>query len=458
MSAVFPVTSPTENRSSNDLMLADKLQQLPAQYHWALAEGPLLQAISRNEPMVRGARGRLLGGVVKVSQHLGLAWPLLSLVGLVELLRLLLRQRIAMRKGGSHHDHYPARFFVGFGAGKEEELFVRYCETQADRVGRLDQVNVGSFSVWHGVDIVSGLRSLVRALAVAKMALAALPPECAPWRADFFTYVGMRAGYFAYMRAWFEILKTKTGARVDEIAFLTGYIPAFAAVEVGLPTCYLQHGMIRHSTLLPAFMRVEALTASDAAFIRRRLPKARVTTHARSRQALVPSQMAREILVASIYYPDPEYISRIKPFVCWANDMKVPIRVRPHPCEDGTFWPGYERAGQVAIDENDDDFFHAIARLQPRLVVSWFSTAMDDALRCGVIPISVCADDDPHVADMVYPLFQRCLRWPQDADSIARLLDDDEYYASVSSRLREGLSEVGAAELWCEGPPTTGVC
>ena len=419
-------------------MLADKLQKLPAQYHWALSDGSLLQAISRNEPMVRGIRGSRLGVVVKVSQHLGLVWPLLSLVGMVELIRLLLRQRVSTRNGSSQDGHYPTRFFVGFGAGREEEYFSRYCETQAGGVGRLDQINVGSFAVWHCVGIVSGLRSLARALAVARMALAALPLELAPWRADFFTYVGMRVGYFAYMRAWFEILKTKTRTRLDEVAFLTGYLPAFAAVEVGLPTCYLQHGMIRHSTLLPAFIRVEALTAAEAAFIRYRLPKTRVTTHSRSRHTLVPSQMAREILVASIYYPDTEYILRIMPFICWANTMKVPIRVRPHPCEDGTFWPGYETAGHVTIEKSDVGFFHAIDRLQPRLVVSWFSGAMDDALRCGVIPVSVCADDDRNVADMIYPLFQRCLRWPQDTESIERLLDDDEYYTSVLSRLREG--------------------
>ena len=443
-------------------MLADNLQKLPAQYHWALADGALLQAMSRNEPVVRGVRGGLLGGLVKVSQYFCLAWPLLSLVGMVELIRLLLRQRVSTRNGNRQDIHYPACFFVGFGAGKEDELFSQYCEGQAGRVERLNQLNVGSFSAWHCVGIVPGLRSLVCVLAVARMALAVLPPECAPWRAEYFTYIGMRAGYFAYMCAWFEILKTKTGTRLEEVAFLTGYIPAFAAVDAGLPTCYLQHGLIRHSTLLPAFMRVEALTTDEAAFIRQRLPGTRVTTHARSTHALIPSQMEREVLVVSIYeIPESggtEYLSRIMPFIGWAHTMKVPVRVRPHPCEDGTFWPVYETAGHVTIEKCDEGFLQAIARLQPRLVVSWFSTAMHDALMCGVIPVSVCADDDRHVADMVYPLFQRCLRWPQDADSIARLLDDDEYYAFVLSRLREGLSEVVAAELWCEGPPATGVC
>ena len=420
-------------------MLSEKLQNFPAQYHWAMADGPLLQAISRNEPMVRGIRGSLLGGLVKVSQHLGLVWPLLSLVGMVELIRLLLRQRVSTRNGSSQDGNYPARFFVGVGAGKEEELFPRYCEKQAGGVGRLDQLNVESFAVWHCVGFVSGLRSLSRALAVARMALAALPLELAPWRADFFTYVGMRVGYFAYMRAWFEILKTKTGTRLDEVAFLTGYIPAFAAVDVGLPACYLQHGMIRHSTLLPAFIRVEALTADEAAFMRRRLPKAHITMCLQPKPTLIPSQMEKEILIASIYL-DAEYMSSITPFIPWASNKKLPIRVRPHPCESSTFWSDYEADGSVTIEKSDADFLQAIDRLRPRFIVSWFSTTLLEALECGVIPVTVCADDDRNVADMIYPLFQRCLRWPQDTESIERLLDDDEYYASVLSRLRDGLS------------------
>ncbi len=437
-------------------MLADNLQKLPAQYHWALADGALLQAISRNEPMVRGTRGRLLGGLVKVSQYLGLAWPLISLAGMLELIRLLLRQHRSTQNGNRQDVHYPTCFFVGFGAGKEAELFSQYCEGQAGSVERLNQLNVDSFSSWHCVGIMPGFRSLARALAVARMAIAALPSECAPWRAEYFTYIGMRAGYFAYMCAWFEILKKKTGIRLGEVAFLTGYIPAFAAVDAGLPTCYLQHGLIRHSTLLPAFMRAEALTIEEADFIRHRSPETRVTTHVRPTHALIPSEMKREVLVASIYeIPESgggEYLSRIMPFIGWANTKSVPVRVRPHPCEDGTFWPAYEAAGHVAIEKCDEGFLQAIARLQPRLVVSWFSTAMHDALMCGVIPVSVCADDDRHVADMVYPLFRRCLRWPQDADLIARLLDDDDYYELVLSRLRRGLSGAGATEFLFEGP------
>lgn len=415
-------------------MIADKLQKLPHQYHWVLADSALLLAITNNRPIVRGVQGHRLSALVKMGQYVGLIWPLLWVVSMVELISLLRWQRKAQNEYRQYHD-YPAHFFVGFGAGPEDHFFKQYFEKHDGKVGKLHQLKIESLAVWHVVGIISGLRSLLQALYTARLAVAALPVELISRRTDFLTYVGMRAGYYAYMRAWFETLKVNS--QLEDVAFISADTAAFAASDAGLPTCYLQHGMTRHSTILPAFARVEALTADEAAHIRRRLPESQITLCPSTKRAIEPTQMAKTILIASIY-GDHAYISLIIPFISWANARKLPLRVRPHPCEKGTFWNGYEVNKIVTIEKNDVDFFETIYRLRPRLVVSWYSTAMEDALKCGVIPLSVCAEDDRHVADMVYPLFQRCLRWPQDEQIIERLLEDDEYYVKVLCRLREG--------------------
>jgi hypothetical protein len=419
----------------------DELHALPSQYHWALADSALLQAITRKEPVALGARGRLLSRLVKVSCRFGMVWALIVLAGISELIRLQRQQRAATKAGDGGVGGYPARFFVGFGAGSEESLFIQYCKKSDIQTERLDQVNVSTFAALHHVSFLSGFRFLVRALVVAKKAINALPFCLSYWRTDFLTCVAMKAGYYAYMRAWFEMLKEEAGLSLAEVAFLAADTAAFAAVDAGLPVCYLQHGMIRHSLLLPAFSRVDALTTYEANHIRRRLPLAKVTVHSQSRRKLEPSLMAREILVASIY-GDIEYMSRIASFVLWANAFNVPLQVRPHPRERSTFWQNYAMVGQVTIEEGDADIFQAIDRLRPRLMVSWFSTALLDALECGIIPVTVCSDDDSYVSDMVYPLFRRCLRWPQDIEIIEQILNDDEYYVSILSRLTEGCGGV----------------
>lgn len=424
----------------SDLIL-DKLQKLPTQYHWALGDGQLLLAIYGNKPMVRTGRGFFLGVLVKLSQCIGMGWPLISLVGMVELIKLLLRQHALVGNKGRNDGDYPPCFFVGFGVGKEEELFLHYSEKQTNRAGRLHQYKIETFAVWHRVSIASGLRSFFYALAVARKALADLPSELANRRDDFLIHIGSKVGYYSYMRSWFELLSIKASANLEEIAFSCQNMAAFAAVDVGIRTAYLSHGMITRCELLPAFTTINVLTTDEAAFMRHRLPKAHVTVYSTSRQTLVPSQMARRILITSCPVGgDARYMLSVMPLVRWAETKKVPVRVRLHPSENNTFfWSNYEEAGLVTIEKGDVDFFQAIAKLRPRLLVSWVSTTLADVLECGVIPVSVCADDDIHVAELVYPIFQRCLRWPRDFESIERLLDDDDHYASVLSRLRAGL-------------------
>lgn len=420
--------------------LSATLQKLPTQYHWVLANEALLSAISRGEPVAWGIRGRRLRGLVNVSQKLGFLWPLLWLVGAVELSKLLIQQCKSTRNGIRRTADYPARFFVGFGAGPEELILKIYSESHPGNVGRLDVFNAGSFADWHRVRFMPGLRALAHALAAARMAVAALPPELAHWHSNFLTSAGMRAGHFAYMHAWFEILKTKAYSHLEEIVFLAGDTAAFAAADVDLPICYLQHGFIQYS-ILPEFTRIEVLTTDEAAFMKEALPQAHISLRPQQSHALVPTQLTREILVTSIY-GDSNCMSRIAPVIAWASAMKIPIRVRPHPCEIGAFWSGYEANGIVSIEKGDAGIIQAINRLRPRLVVSWFSTTLAEALELGIVPVTVCADDDRDVKDTVYPIFQRCLRWPQDSGIVMRLLDDDELYASVLSRLRRELSEV----------------
>ena len=424
-------------------MFINRLQRLHSRYRWVFADGALLSAIIHNKLVYRGKRGCQLNGLVKFACRFGLAWPLICFVSIVDFFILFFRQRRPIRNGKNKIVDYPAYFFVGFGAGNEEKLFQLYAEQHKGKgVGRLDETDIATFADWHHVGLMNGVFSLFSACSVAHQAIEKIPPELMSQRAEFLTHVGMRTGYFAYMHAWFSILEVKQKKEVAEVAFLAASTSAFAATATGISTCYLQHGMIVQSNLLPNFTTVIALTADEAIFMQKRLPQAQISVRKQARPLILSGQMARSVLIASIY-GDVAYMSLVLPFLKWLHALPVPVKVRPHPCENGLFWADYERSGAVSIERNDPGFYPALKRLKPRLVVSWFSTAMDDALMSGVIPVSVCCDDDRSVSDMVYPLFQRCLRWPNDKETIRHLLgEDNEYYAKVLSRLRKGINDV----------------
>lgn len=419
------------------------LQDLRPDHQWVVADSNVLAAMARGDLPIFGNRGRRLRRLVGVTSALGVTIPLLFVVGIRGLLALLAAQRggearfrHAARGADTAVSQYPSCFFVGFGAGSEDRLLARYLDEHPDGVGQTSQIEPSTFGKWHSVRFVQAARMLVVALRSTRAATSNLPHGFEKWRLDFLTSAGIRIAHYAFLRAWFEELFRRC-ADLREVAFLAADTPAFAAVDAGLPTRHIQHGMVRHSLVLPRFKWVDALTGDEAAHFRRRLPSAAVALQPSIGQAIAQGAMSRGVLIASVY-ADPAEMRRVSSFVDWATSNGIKVWVRPHPREDRSFWSNEEVRPRVAIEDSDASFNEALARLRPRLVVSWFSTALAEALAVGIIPVSVSARDDPNVRDMVYPLFQRCLHWPDDAATITRVLEDDAAYRAEIGRLRLG--------------------
>jgi hypothetical protein len=416
---------------------------MPSQFQWAVADSLLLQSIAQGKPVQRGPAGTRLNTLVKLFAQLRMVYLLLFFVGVVEIAKLLRRQgRDADQVRTSGFDlserQYPAFIFVGFGAGPEESLFAAYCAEKGVPVARIDQTKVETMGQWHRVGVMQALASLLHTLALARQAMANLPQEFLPWKKDFLSFVGMRLGYFSFASAWFGQLKDSAPS-VTEVCFLAPDMAAFAAVSAGLPTRYLQHGLNRHSLLLPCFDRVDALTHDEVSHFRRRMPKADIHLARPVMPPVVPRQPPC-LLVASVYGHHDE-LRRILPFLEFAADHGVAIHVRPHPREDRSFWLTGNFPFALTLEDSDATFDAALERLQPTLVVSWYSTALVDALYRGVIPVSVSACDDLNIQDMVYPLFSHCLHWPSDRNVLGPILSDQGVYEAVLKGLRAGMEQ-----------------
>ena len=411
---------------------AAALQRLPGCGHWAVADSRLLLAIFHGSAVERGTWGRRLNRLLYWTRPVGLESSVLLAVGLFQVLRLCLRQ-------GRNRSAQPAieRLFVGFGAGAEEALFAQYAAKSSWPVMRIDQTDVATLGAICGVGWLRAIRTLIGAHQDARRAIRALPRELAPWRRDFLTFACIRLGQYSFMRAWFAGLRMRSLA-VREACFLSADTPAFAAVDAQVPTRYLQHGLIRHSLLLPRFDRIDALTKDEYEHFLKRLPAASTSLTAKS-----PVQYAgplRGVLIASVY-EKPDELKRIFPLLDFLTRREVPICLRLHPREDAGFWSAHASRWNATRDDSDVSFIAAITRLRPRLVASWYSTALAEALQCGIIPISVTALDNPNIEDLVYPLFQRALQWPQDQELLARVLDNDDVYSSVLASLRPAVTD-----------------
>jgi hypothetical protein len=416
--------------AAEELPLA--LQKLPAHSRWALADSAVLQAAARGNAARFGKRGSKLRSLIGVSEVCGLTRALLFFVGLRTLVGLLLKQNVVRTPASNP---CPPFLFVGFGAGAEEPLFLSYAKEHPNLTGSVDQLRPDSFAYWHRVGLGDAIRELSAAVGSAMAAAAKLPTGAAKCRLDFLTSTGIRVAHYAFTRAWFEKLRAKS-PDLREVAFLSPDTPAFSAVDARIPTRYIQHGLIRHSLVLPSVDRIDALTPDEARHFRRRVPSAKVELQAVSPRIEVRSA-SRDVLVASIYAPLPE-IRRCETFLEWALSQGWTLRLRPHPREDRAYWREAVRKFRVSLEDQDASMHAALARLRPRMVVSWYSTALADALAAGLIPVTVCTLDDPNVQDMVYPLFSRCLRWPDEQVTIASVMHDDDAYRRELARLRQG--------------------
>ena len=135
-------------------------------------------------------------------------------------------------------------------------------------------------------------------------------------------------------------------------------------------------------------------------------------------------------------------MTNIITFLDFARAESIKVRVRLHPSEnDNVFWHKYQEAGLVSIEACDISFSDALVRLKPRLILSWGSTTLIDALDHGVIPINASQDDDTVAIELVYPAYKRSLSLDRHLKSLPKLFHDNDYYNYVLSKLYASKAE-----------------
>ena len=140
----------------------------------------------------------------------------------------------------------------------------------------------------------------------------------------------------------------------------------------------------------------------------------------------------------------------VREVVSQLNEFGLSVRIRSTPGLTGLNSENFWREKLVDSDLSllscgaHQSFEHLLAQQRPRLVVAWISTTLVDALYEGILPVCLAKDDDPYIEDSLFPLFECCLRWPRDLDTIRVVCDDDKEYWRVLERLRTNENRAGA--------------
>lgn len=386
--------------------LARRIQALPAEIRWAYAQQDMIVATAQGVPVRPGPRTARIGLFLKWAAKIGLDVVAAKLASLMLLAAVRYRQSRAPATGERRH------YFVGISALRERELVPQFAAMVGEPAAVVDQRFSGALASIYPPSTMELLRSWRDAARPVFADIASAQGSGLLDRSARLSYIVRRLHHYAHFLAVFRGLNAVRPGTV--VAFATADLPAYAAVRAGIKATYFPHGFLARSLVLPDFHRVIAFNAPEAGHLRQRLPHASLSPPAFDMR---PLEVTRRVAVVGDY---GDKLGRSRGFIEFCRSMRIDVVVRPHPADRSDYWAQWERVGGVRIDRvgSFDEF---LDRHRPGVMATWYSTTIFDALKRGVLPVTLEADQP----DIVFPFSDVALCWPEQKEEIQAALADD---------------------------------
>ncbi len=400
---------------------------------WVFAHSEAIKAVAFDQPLVFGPRGRVVHRIFGIAGNGVAALLVFWAIGLAVVVRRWFGVALSKKMSADG-------VLVGMGAGSEEPLFERFkAETvgfalcvrhDAPRTfGNVCKPTLGSLleQLWAECKkVYAGLRQSGEAAIAGRFSM-------------WMTVSAMRVGTYTFIKVWAAQLPPE----VKRVVFIAADVQCFAAVDGRhRDQCYMveywQHGLHSRWFLIPPVDRIVALNNIEGRQMH--CLSGRPFHVIGARRAPSRSQHTATLLFASIYtgagFDKKNHIVLLQQLIDWAAHNALSIVIRPHPREDQSFW--VEHFPALKLDRVARSFADCVGQWRPSLVVSWFSTALLDALRLGVAPVLLTEGSAPFLRDMVLPLDRVAFRWPEETELIENITrDQTEYQRWVSRRWEE---------------------
>ena len=385
--------------------LARALQALPEEVRWVYSQQDVIRATATRKALRPGIRTAWIRRTLKALAKIGLAVVAAKLASLVFLLAIRCRQA---RLSASETQR---RFFIGISALKEAELVTQFETMEGGRATVIDQRFSGALAAIYRPSLSELLRAWSDAARPIFANLTSADGSGSLDRSAVLVYAVRRLHHYAHFLAAFRGLNSLIpGATV---AFSTADLPAYAAVHAGVDAIYFPHGFQSRSLVYPDFKRVVQFNAPEAEHIQARLPQTEVSVPA---PTIRPIRVARRLAVIGDY---GDKLERSRSIIEFCRTAAIDVVVRPHPADRSGYWTTWQEASGVVIDRGGT-FDAFLDRHRPCVITTWYSTTIYDALLRGVVPVTLEADQ----ADLVFPLTDVALRWPEQMQQIRAVLAD----------------------------------
>lgn len=404
-------------------------QELPL---WLLDDSQLIQQIARKRPPSPGRRTRILVRVFSLLRASSLAWATIGVIGTVLTVHGWLRSR-RERMSQAHAEN----ILLGMGAGQEQELLAHLAEGTGTPVAHLDERDIATLGRVGAPRLGPAVGKVWRtASLVVERIRRSDDVHIRQYAPYWLARLAILVNRYSIGWSWARYLPDSTA----RIVFLAPSPVTFAAVDAlkrsRIRIEWWQHGSIVHSSMYPAVDRVYALTRPEASYLGRRCISSTVELYFPKGRPTMISAPTSRVLFLSQYDNDSfrkaDQLATLEAVFAWLRERGHEIVVRPHPRESGSFWSTH--FPEVAVQRSPARFLEHLAELRPRLVLSWFSTALVDAVLAGVP--GVCLDTvDPTVLDDVVLDFRRIFPvWGRDTQTLHGCLASEPALAACLER------------------------
>lgn len=405
--------------------LTQKLQEQSDVPAWVVASSSTVLAVAANEEECYGPRGKWFYRIFNTLGVTFAAQIVLQLIGSIVVTIWWLKCRKVNRR-----TQLPEALFIGFGAGPETQMLETFRIEVGCEVAHIDQTKPASLAnvalpslmqLWKQCAIEA--RKVINGLRFSRNSH--IHDNARQWLVSS----AIRFSDYVYVKTWAEALPEP----INRLVFISADIPAFAALDAKNSDKrkieFRQHGLLKISIVFPLFKDINSINRQEALHIMRRLPNAEVTVASEAYNDQVVERTAT-ILFVSPYESGPfskhDYKHIIQAIHMWAMERDMRLVVRPHPSEGPAFWQS--QFPEIPIDNTVGGFYGAMSQFKPLWVVGWYSTALLDALKAGVLPILIMNGSEVALEDMAFPLAEIALNWPKDMDILKRLSGDSVLY------------------------------
>ena len=397
---------------------------------WALTNENVIYSYAMGKKSSWGPKTRILLFLMTISYKLKISDLLLFCVGLYRALSIWWKVKKNQFKKQKLNN--PKRIFAGFGATCEESIYADYIRRSQEPSGRVNWVTAEGISEFGCPSLISILNALIRNTFGHSAKLRYAIPEISLNTIDFLMVCALNVGVYSFYRPYWLGAKIQG---INEVTFLAPDIIALACIDEGIKSIFLQHGLMALSIIIPKFNRIDVLTSDEERYLlasRKGVEILKINTEIRADNAKNNILM---LLSPNVYLKDNLMVQKL---VQWAIKIGLEVVIRPAPnVTKNQLAVLKTRFFQSSFDDHNVLLNVSLEKWNPKLVVSWRSTALVTALEYGCLPISLC---DPLANDvtyaMIYPLKNRVLFWPRDEALIEDSVQSQHIYHLQLNNLR----------------------